>query len=161
SLLGRWLNNPVINLGFSGKGKMEVALAELISEIEAKLYVIDCLPNMLPDLVKERAEEFLFTLLNKRPEVPVVLIEDRTYTNSWIIPSLKKRNRKSRKILKGIYNKFRNRGVDRLHYIRGESLLGSDAEAAVDGSHPSDLGFYRFAENLRDTLQSILNDCNS
>jgi hypothetical protein len=55
AFLGRWLDRPVINLGFSGNGRMEPEVAELLSEIEAAAYIIDCLPNMNGDLVSERA----------------------------------------------------------------------------------------------------------
>src|SRR5262249_11874186 len=45
AILGRRLNVPVINLGFSGNGKMEPEVAELLAEIDAAIYVVDCLPN--------------------------------------------------------------------------------------------------------------------
>ena len=55
AILGRRLGRDIIGLGFSGNGKMETALAELIAEIDAGVYVVDCLPNMDATLVRERA----------------------------------------------------------------------------------------------------------
>src|SRR5262249_28093654 len=49
AILGRRLDWPVINLGFSGNGKMEVELAHLLAEIDAGAYVLDCLPNLGAD----------------------------------------------------------------------------------------------------------------
>ena len=46
AILGRQLNRPVINLGFSGNGKMEPELADLLAELDPAVYVLDCLPNM-------------------------------------------------------------------------------------------------------------------
>ncbi len=46
NILGRKLDRPVINLAFSGNGKLEKELIELLSEIDASLYVLDCLPNL-------------------------------------------------------------------------------------------------------------------
>ena len=46
NILGRKLNRPIINLGFSGNGRLESELIEAMSEIDAKLYVLDCLPNL-------------------------------------------------------------------------------------------------------------------
>jgi hypothetical protein len=44
--LSRRLNLPVINLGFSGNGRLEPELIHLLSEIDARVYVLDCLPNL-------------------------------------------------------------------------------------------------------------------
>ena len=48
AILGRRFDRPVINLGFSGNGRMDPAVGELLTEIDAAVYVIDCLPNMQP-----------------------------------------------------------------------------------------------------------------
>lgn len=47
-------------------------------------------------------------------------------------------------------------GVAGLHYVLCEGLLGNDGQGAVDGAHPTDLGFYRFAEALAPVLREIL-----
>src|SRR5690625_7315134 len=57
AILGRRLGRDVVGLGFSGNGKMETAVAELLAEIDAAVYVVDCLPNMDADLVRGRSEE--------------------------------------------------------------------------------------------------------
>ena len=47
-------------------------------------------------------------------------------------------------------------GVASLHYQPGEDLLGDDGEAAVDGSHPTDLGFMRQAAIFEPVLRPLL-----
>ena len=54
--LGRRLDRPVINLGFSGLCHMEPALADLLAELDPAMFVIDCLPNMPAKEVAERRE---------------------------------------------------------------------------------------------------------
>src|SRR5262249_47654418 len=46
AILGRRLDRPVINLGFSGNGKMEPEMADLLAELDPAVYVLDCLPNL-------------------------------------------------------------------------------------------------------------------
>lgn len=46
ALVGRKLDRPLINLGFSGNGRLEKEVIDLIAEIDAKVYVLDCLPNL-------------------------------------------------------------------------------------------------------------------
>ena len=61
--LDRRLNVPVMNLGFSGAACMELPVAELLSEIDAEIYVLDSLPNMTPELVAERAIPFILKIV--------------------------------------------------------------------------------------------------
>jgi hypothetical protein len=42
--------------------------------------------------------------------------------------------------------------------VPGESLLGSDGEATVDGTHPTDLGFDRMADAFAPVLRRVLDD---
>jgi len=155
SILGRWLNNPVINLGFSGNGRMEKELAELISELDAKVYVLDCLPNMDINLVKERAEEFVRLLRKARPKTPIVMVEDRPHTNIWIKPVNLAGQKKKWKAHRNIFDKLKKSGIKDLYYIEGASLFGDDSEASLDSSHPSDLGYMRMAEALFPLLKKL------
>ena len=47
-------------------------------------------------------------------------------------------------------------GDENLHYLEGKDLLGSDGEAATDGSHPNDLGFMRYADHYKVALDQII-----
>jgi len=156
AILGRWLNHPIINLGLSGRGKMEIAVAELLAEIDAAIYVVDCLPNLEPPLVEERSLAFMSRLNELRGNTPLVLIEDRTYANSWAVPLLAERNRQSRSILRNTRERLVEAGISNLYYIGGDTLLGDDDEATVDGTHPTDLGFMRIAEHLRPILATLI-----
>ena len=46
SILARKLDRTVINLGFSGNGRMEKELVSLLAELNPSIYVLDCLPNL-------------------------------------------------------------------------------------------------------------------
>jgi hypothetical protein len=156
AILGRWLDAPVINLGFSGNGRMEAEVARLMAEIDASVYVIDCLPNIFAGLVKKRTEPLVRILRDARPETPIVLVEDREYTDTFLIKYKAVRNQTSRIELKAAFVRLQKSGVKNLHYIEGKHLLGDDGEGTVDSSHPTDLGFMRQSEAFRDVLQPIL-----
>ena len=46
AILERKMDRPLLNFGFSGNGRLEKELIDLISEIDAKIFVLDCLPNL-------------------------------------------------------------------------------------------------------------------
>ena len=156
SILGRRLNRPVINLGFSGNGTMDLEMAKLLAELDASLYVIDCLPNMAAEQVRQRVKPLVEQIRAGRPNVPIVLVEDRTYSNAFFIPSKQKRNHDSRVALRKTFDQLRREGVKNLLYLEGEGQLGDDGEATVDSSHPTDLGFMRMADAFEPVLRQAL-----
>lgn len=156
AILGRRLDRPTINLGFSGNGRMEAEVGALLAELDPSVYVIDCLPNMAGPAVKERAEPLVRQLRKARPETPIVLVEDRTYTNSSFLPSRREHHAANRAALRAAYDRLVAAGVKGLVYVPGENLLGDDGEACVDGSHPSDLGMFRMADVLEPVLKPLL-----
>ncbi|MDB5334462.1 MAG: hypothetical protein JWN70_81 [Planctomycetaceae bacterium] len=157
AILGRRLNYPVINLGFSGNGKMEAEMADLLAELDPAVYVLDCLPNMDAKMVAERVVPFVKKLRAAHPETPILLVEDRTYSNAFLISSSLTRNQTSRVELEKAYKSLLADGTKHLGYLLGEKLLGTDGEDTVDGSHPTDLGFLRQADAMQPALQHLLN----
>lgn len=156
AMLGRRFNFPHINLGFSGNGRMEPIMADLLAELDPSVYVLDCLPNMTAEQVRERIEPFVRKLRERHPVVPIVLVEDRTYADAFLIPSKRERNDTSRAELRAAYQRLRKAGVKALHFIEGENLLGTDGDGTVDSSHPNDLGFARQADAFAKVLRPLL-----
>jgi len=156
AIFGRRLDYPVINFSFSGSARMEAPMADLVGEIDAEIYVLDCIPNMTLELVNNNAEIFIRKLRQLRPDTPIVLIEDRSRCNTWLLPEWENTHRARRAALRGIYEKLVNEGMSRLVYIEGDKLFGDDDEGTVDGSHPSDLGMFRAANVIEPVLREIL-----
>lgn len=156
AILGRRFELPVVNLGFSGNGRMDAAVGELMTKIAAAVYVIDCLPNMGAAQVREKCIPLVRQLRAARPEVPIVLVEDRRNTNAWILPARNQHHTDNHAALRECFEALRKEGVKRLYYIPGDDLLGHDAEGATDGSHPSDLGFVRQADIFEPVLRAAL-----
>lgn len=153
AILGRRLGLPVINLGFSGNGRMEPEVAKLLTELDPLCYVLDCLPNMNAAEVTERVEPFVTILRAARPETPIVLVEDRTYADAFLIESKRQRNADSRAALKAAYDRLTKAGMKQISYMEGDLLLGQDGEGTVDSSHPTDLGFVQQADALEAPLR--------
>ena len=153
AILGRRFDRPVVNLGFSGNGRMEVEVAEFI---DAAVYVIDCLPNMNAADVRQKCIPLVKQLRAARPDTPIVLVEDRRNTNSWILPARNQHHTDNHAALKESFAALKKEGVKGLHYLGGDDLLGHDAEGATDGSHPSDLGFVRQADLFEPVLRAAL-----
>jgi lysophospholipase L1-like esterase len=158
SIIGRRLDRPVINLGFSGNGKMESEVAKLLAELEPAAYVLDALPNCNAQETAERTEPLVRELRKAHPDVPIVMVEDRTYADARWTASRLERNTSSRAAYRAAYERLVKDGVPGLTYVEGNQLLRDDGEDTVDGSHPTDLGFMRYADILSPILQKVIAD---
>lgn len=156
AILGRRLDHPVINLGFSGNGRMEPEVLKLVNEIDASVFVLDCLPNIVAREVTERTEPGVKLLRQSHPDTPILLVEDRNYPHGFLIPAPRERNQSSQAALRAAYSRLKKEGVKNLHYLPAANLLGDDGEATTDGSHPSDLGFQRHADAFFKPLRKVL-----
>jgi lysophospholipase L1-like esterase len=146
----------MINLGFSGAGRMEPAMAALLGELDVAAYVLDCLPNMTTELVSERVESFVTALRKARPDTPIILVENVIPQASVFRPNSDPSITAKNAALRQVFDHLSADGVRHLHYVQGESLLGSDGEATVDGIHPTDLGFMRMADALEPMLRQVV-----
>jgi hypothetical protein len=156
AILGRRLDMPVVNLGFSGNGRMHAEVGDYLTQIDASAYVIDCLPNMNAKMVEERCVPLVKQIRAQKPVTPIVLVEDRRNTNSWILPARDAHHAANHAALKNAFDVLQSESVDNLYYIPGDSLYGTDSDGATDGSHANDLGFFRQANVFEPVLRKAM-----
>jgi hypothetical protein len=156
AILGRRFDLPVVNLGFSGNGRMDAAVGDFLTQIDAAAYVIDCLPNMSPATVTEKCIPLVRQIRAVKPDTSIVLVEDRRFTNDWITPAKAKFHDGNHAALRAAFATLQSEGVKNLHYIPGDHLYGDDTEGATDASHASDLGFMRQADVMEPILRTAL-----
>jgi lysophospholipase L1-like esterase len=111
---------------------------------------------MDPPSVTQKCAPLVKQLRAKHPATPIVLVEDRRYTNSWITPEKDQFHTDNHAALKAAYDTLRKEGVKNLFYISGDNLLGDDGDGATDGSHPNDLGFTRQANAMQPVIAKAL-----
>lgn len=158
AILGRRLDWPMVNLGFSGNGKSEPEMAKLMAEIDAAVYVYDSLPNLTAEEARERVEPFLRTIREAHPRMPVVLVENAIYTDTPFSEPRRTLIAEKNRTLRAVYEKMRKGGDRRLFYVTAERLFGADGEATVDGTHPTDVGFMRMADAIEPVLRKALRE---
>ncbi len=156
AMLGRMFEREVVNLGFSGNGKMEPEVVKFVAELDPAVFVLDCLPNMNAKDIQERAENAVKVIRAAHPKTPILLVEDRNYADSFLNPARRDRNETNHEAMRTVYAKLQQDKVPLLHYLKGEELLDADGEDTIDGSHPTDLGFYHQAQAFRKALEKIL-----
>lgn len=158
AILGRQLDRPVINLGFSGNGRMEPELAQLLTELDASVYVLDSTPNMTPEQITERFVPFVHTLRAAKPEIPIVIVEHIYVQSAVAFPAFKAGSNVKNEEIRKAYATLVGEGTKKLYYLPAEAFFGPDGEGTVDGVHPTDLGFLRMADALCPLLKTALGE---
>jgi hypothetical protein len=156
SMLGRTFNREVINLGFSGNGRMEPEVVRFVAELDPAVFVLDCLPNMAAKDVSERMAPGVKILREAHPLTPILLVEDRNYETGFLVQSRRESNESNHAALREAYAALIKDKVPALHYLKADDLLGHDGDGTIDGSHPTDLGFMRQAAEFEKALRKIL-----
>ncbi len=156
AIVGRRLGRPTINLGFSGNGKAEPEMADLLATLNPAAFVIDTMGNLAPEEFG-RIEPFLAKLRAKHPTIPILLVENAEYPDAILVAERGAAFTAANRALEDVYT--RRAATDpNLHRIQAKDLLGTDHEATVDGSHPTDLGFMRMADAISPVLHEIIRD---
>ena len=153
NLLGRRLDAPVVNLGFSGSGRGEESMARYIASLPMSVFILDYDHNA-PDEAHLTAthERFYRVVRDAQPRLPIVMVSKPDFD---VDPP---RNAARRAIIRRTWERARAAGDERAFFIDGETLFGATDRdmCTVDGSHPTDLGFLRMADALEPLLRSLL-----
>jgi hypothetical protein len=159
NILSRWLNREVINLGFSGNGKLDYEIAEVIANVDASLYVLDFVPNASPAEIREKTEHFYAIIRDKHPDTPILFVEDPLFTHSLFDQRIAKEIKEKNIAINQVVNLLKERGDRNITLISSENMIGTDGEATIDGIHFTDLGFMRYAELLHPIIKKQLPIC--
>ena len=156
NIISRKLDVDCINYGFSGNGRMEMPIVELISDIDASFYVIECLQNMDSEQVRERVRPLVDMIRTKHPLTPIVLVENMMYTTAFLDQTIETTLIQENEALKNEFDKIIKRGTPNIFYIKDNKDFLSDNEGTVDGVHLTDLGFLRYADYLIENFKKKL-----
>ncbi len=164
AILSRKMDRQIVNLGFSGNGKLEKEVNDLVAEIDASVYILDCLPNltirtaadynMTAEEVQKRLVDAVKTLRAKH-DTPIVLAGHPGCTDGAINPNRLSYCEKANKALGEAYASLQAEGVKEVYMIASEEFQ-QGIETMVDGTHPTDLGMMRYAEGYEKALRKIL-----
>lgn len=162
NILSRKMDYPIINLGFSGNGRLETEVIDLLTEIDASVYVLDCLPNLPPsrgytkEEVQKRIQRSVTTLFEKRPNALILLVEHAGYSDGLVNSERKSIYEALNSWTKDTFEQLKKVGFNNLYLLTKEEI-GLTNDAFVDGTHPTDLGMQQYAKAYTNKLQDIMN----
>lgn len=158
SIVGRRLDQECVNLGLSGNGKGEPALARLISEIEGmELLVLDYVPNVTAEQFEETLPVFVDIVRAAHPTLPILVVSGIKYAMDAHKASVRDHRVRCRNFARAFVARRNAEGDAAIAFLNGDTLLGRGYEdCTVDGVHPTDLGFHRIGEAMAKAIRKKL-----
>ena len=162
AFLSRRLNTDYINLGFSGNAKGEHEMAQYISDLKMKLLVIEYDSNAPSvEWLENTHYPFFKTIREANPDLPIVMISHCAALHAvsyemngggW--GSFDDR----RAVIKNTYLRAKADGDENVYFVDGREIFKGDEWDAVtvEGVHPNDFGFMRFAQYLEKILKPLM-----
>jgi len=163
NMLARKLDLPVTNLAFSGNGRLEPEVVSLISEIPARLFVLDCLPNLTGPqyttaILTEKIVKAIDDLRAKQSNVPILLTDNDGYTDGGSNIKRKQLYERVNAVQHHVFDSLTQQvGLKNLYYLDIKDI-GQDIESTVDGTHPNDLGMKHYADAYATKLKEIFQE---
>jgi len=157
AILERRLNADFVNLGFSGNGLGEPALAEAICELDPSCIVLDFWGNPSADQYAAALPVFVDILRKKFPTLPILVTSPFYFPAEEIGGDVARQQSAKRVSAREFVEKRRKGGDRRIWFVDGLKMLNQEQTAGlVDGVHCNSLGFYFNALGLEPFLRKAL-----
>ncbi len=157
AILERRLNTDFVNLGFSGNGLGEPALAEAICELDPSCVVLDFWGNPSAEQYAAALPGFVDVLRRKWPRLPILVTSPFYFTAEASGGKLAREQASKRRFTREFVEKRRKAGDRRIWFVDGLKMLNREqAGGLVDGVHCNSLGFYFNALGLEPFLRKAL-----
>jgi lysophospholipase L1-like esterase len=160
NIVERESGHALVNLGLAGQGQLDAPLFDLLNEVDAKLYIIDCMPNMNGSLIPEiypRLTAGVKKLRASHPSTPILLVEHSGYANENTCAEAERSYRSSNAELLRAYQALQAEGVSGLHYLTHDEI-GLTQEDMVEGVHPHEMGMRKYADAYLKKIRQALGE---
>lgn len=157
TIVEKALDYPLVNLGFSGSAKMEREVMEYVSDIDACLYILDCMPNLFeydkPDVSKRIVEAV--KQIRKKHAAPILLIEHAGNSNAETDSVRFTSHSDINEASLHAYQLLQKENVPDLYYIYGDEF-NIPADGWVDYVHFNDIGMQAQALVVEKKIREVL-----
>lgn len=144
------------SIACSGNCKMQPYFANYLRDVQdADAMVFDAFSNPDAKMIRERVIPFIASIREKLPTTPLIFVQT-IYRESSNFNLQKRKFEEEKRAAAREMMKQAMKQFDNVYFIDKKDLTGDDHMTSADGTHPSDLGYWRWAENLRPELLKIL-----
>ncbi len=147
------------SIACSGNCKLQPYFADYLADVkDADAMVFDGFSNPGAEMIRERLIPFIARIREKLPATPLIFVQTiYRESGNFNLGSRAREEAKraaAREMMARAMEQF-----DNVYFIDARDLTGTDHVTSADGTHPSDLGYWRWAQNLQPELLKVLRKC--
>ena len=156
NILHRRLDHPVINLGFSGNAKYETAVLDIVSDVDACIYILDGMPNnqnMETKALQDTLVKAVRQIRAKRPDTPIIMVDYPGAPDGKAYKARRDNEANAHSSQAAAYKQLKKEGVKNLYHLKNIGMIG---DMTVEGTHMSDYGMTQYANKYEPILRKLL-----
>jgi lysophospholipase L1-like esterase len=162
NILQRNLDRTIVNLGFSGNGRFEKRIFDLMAKVDAQVYILDCMPNLTKgyseEEIKNRVVYGVNKLREKDKDVPILFTEHAIgYAPFFMDTARLNEYHHSSLMIEKIFNELQKTGIRNI-YLLTDKEIDFDINSTTEGLHPNDIGMMKYAVAYEQKIRHILNE---
>ena len=151
NILSQRLDFNFVNLGFGGAARGEQQIADYIAGLDMRAFVLDYDHNSpSPEHLTQTHERFFKTVREAHKEIPIIIMSrPKKY--------LSQEDKERKHVIEQTYLNALEAGDKNVYFIPGDSLMNDSVKdcGTVDGTHPTDAGFFSMADAIEKVVRSI------
>lgn len=152
--LSRMTGLQLLNLGVSGNSKLQQHFAKALGAADVDAIIFDAFSNPTAERIEKTLFQFIETIQESHPEIPLIF-QQTIYRETMNFDANRTaggvtKMATAERMMKEAMEKYNN-----VYFIVPNASL-ENHDTSVDGTHPSDLGYYLWAQSIKDPVLEIL-----
>ncbi|MGN6801058.1 MAG: SGNH/GDSL hydrolase family protein [Ginsengibacter sp.] len=160
AILGRKLDRPVINLGFAGGQRLSKKIIDLLTGIDAQIYVITCPSEgaySSPQEAKEDLVAVVQQVKEKKPEIPLLLVAPNGNIDDYLNIQHHYEDSLSNAIAENAYDALKAKGVNDIYLLDNNSIK-LNINSLADSTDLNDIGMQQYANAVEKIIRKVLDE---
>lgn len=144
-----------ISLGVSGNSKLQQSFARIIGDTPCDAIVVDAFSNPNATMIRERFLPFIETIREAHPGVPIIFLQTIYRERCNFDLKVRASETEKRAAAREMFGKAKKQFGD-IYFVDVPDQTGTDHITSLDGTHPDDLGYWRWAHAIQPSIVRIL-----
>jgi hypothetical protein len=145
----------IMNLGVSGSSQLQEVFADILADSDAEAFIFDAFSNPSVEQIEKRLFPFIERIRRSHPQAPLIFLQtiyrEVGNFNLAVRQHEEKKRQTAERMMEEAVRKYQD-----VYFINLPNVTGTDHLTSADGTHPSDLGYYRWAQAIQPEILKIL-----
>ncbi len=145
----------LLSLGVSGRSKLQPGFARALADADVEAYIFDAFSNPTIKEIRERLFPFIETIQAKHPDIPLIF-QKTIYRESGNFNLSRRKAADDRIAVADSLMAIACKRYKNVYYLKCTDASSPEHDTTVEGTHPSDYGYFYWARSIEKPVLRIL-----